>query len=75
MLVLLLLLSAGGDSVSAVNHLQPRPVFSYTSTGGGASLELIRGDLLPGLSSLAQAIKGQAGREQRGNGATVNGDC
>eukprot|EP00878_Enallax_costatus_P015074 GHUV01015784.1.p1 GENE.GHUV01015784.1~~GHUV01015784.1.p1 ORF type:complete len:434 (+),score=93.64 GHUV01015784.1:211-1512(+) len=49
----------GGDSVAAVNALQPRPRISFISTGGGASLELIRGDLLPGLRSLAEAIQQQ----------------
>lgn len=47
--------AAGGDSVSAVNRLSPVPRVSFISTGGGASLELIRGDLLPGVRALAQA--------------------
>jgi 3-phosphoglycerate kinase len=47
--------AAGGDSVSAVNKLQPVPPMSYISTGGGASLELIRGEPLPGITALARA--------------------
>ncbi|KAF6254118.1 phosphoglycerate kinase [Scenedesmus sp. NREL 46B-D3] len=50
----------GGDSVSAVNKLQPQPAMSYLSTGGGASLELIRGRLLPGIQALAQALAAAA---------------
>ncbi|KAF8068321.1 pgk [Scenedesmus sp. PABB004] len=43
----------GGDSVAALNQLRPRPAVSFVSTGGGASLELIQGRLLPGLRALA----------------------
>eukprot|EP00879_Flechtneria_rotunda_P032612 GHRR01035854.1.p1 GENE.GHRR01035854.1~~GHRR01035854.1.p1 ORF type:complete len:221 (+),score=62.36 GHRR01035854.1:593-1255(+) len=45
----------GGDSVSAVKKLQPMPPISFLSTGGGASLELIRGQLLPAIKALANA--------------------
>jgi phosphoglycerate kinase len=48
-------LCAGGDSVSALKQLQPTPAMSYVSTGGGASLELLRGALLPGLTAMAEA--------------------
>jgi phosphoglycerate kinase len=50
-------LPAGGDSVSALKQLQPVPHVSFMSTGGGASLELIRGQLLPGVQALAQAVE------------------
>lgn len=52
-------ITAGGDSVSAVKQLQPVPDVSFISTGGGASLELIRGTLLPGIQALAQAVRRQ----------------
>lgn len=45
----------GGDSVSAVKQLQPVPDITYISTGGGASLELVRGSVLPGIAALAAA--------------------
>lgn len=51
-----LLLSAGGDSVSALKGLQPAPHISYISTGGGAGLELIRGATLPGIQALADRV-------------------
>jgi 3-phosphoglycerate kinase len=35
--------------------MQPPPAISYISTGGGASLQLIQGQLLPGIRALAQA--------------------
>jgi hypothetical protein len=46
----------GGDSVSAVKQLQPVPDITYISTGGGASLELVRGSVLPGIAALAAAV-------------------
>lgn len=49
------LLLPGGDSVSAVKQMAPPPPFSYMSTGGGASLELLEGKVLPGLRALAEA--------------------
>lgn len=51
--------NTGGDSVSAVKQLKPVPPISYISTGGGASLELIRGTLLPGIKALAAAVAAQ----------------
>jgi phosphoglycerate kinase len=51
---------AGGDSVSALKGLQPAPQVSYISTGGGASLELIQGSLLPGIQALADAVTAAA---------------
>ncbi|WIA38673.1 hypothetical protein OEZ86_001979 [Tetradesmus obliquus] len=50
----------GGDSVSAINEMQPPPAISYISTGGGASLQLIQGQLLPGIRALAQAVAAAA---------------
>jgi hypothetical protein len=39
---------------------------SYISTGGGASLELIRGQLLPGVRALAEALSAcQSGSSQQ----------
>jgi phosphoglycerate kinase len=45
----------GGDSVAALNELELAASVSHVSTGGGAMLELIAGDELPGLSALAAA--------------------
>lgn len=43
----------GGDSVAAMEAFGKTDSVSYISTGGGATLELLAGDVLPGVAAIA----------------------
>jgi len=43
----------GGDSVAALEKFGKTEAVSYVSTGGGATLELLAGDVLPGVAAIS----------------------
>lgn len=47
-------IAGGGDTVNAVSKAGEKENFSFISTGGGASLELLEGKILPGVENLNQ---------------------
>ena len=47
----------GGDTINLINSVpNAKTVISHMSTGGGASLELIEGKILPGIQALSDRI-------------------
>jgi len=46
----------GGDSVAAMEKVGVANKMSHISIGGGASLELLEGKVLPGVATLDEAV-------------------
>lgn len=51
----LLSVAGGGDTVAALNHAGVANDFTYVSTAGGAFLEWLEGQQLPGVRALAES--------------------
>ncbi len=48
-------IAGGGHTSAAIEELGLEPKFSHVSTGGGASISYLSGDLLPGIEALKKA--------------------
>jgi len=48
---------AGGDTVEIITELGLRDAYSFVSTGGGAALEFLSGEPMPGLAGLVNKKK------------------
>jgi phosphoglycerate kinase len=48
----LISIAGGGDTVAAINNFKCSDGFTYTSTAGGAFLEVLEGKVLPGIKAL-----------------------
>ena len=48
-------IARGGHTTAAIEQLGLEPKFSHVSTGGGASISYLSGDLLPGIEALKKA--------------------
>jgi triosephosphate isomerase len=44
----------GGDTIAFINEIKKEKVFSYLSTGGGAMLDYLANETLPGIEALVQ---------------------
>jgi phosphoglycerate kinase len=49
-------LAGGGDTVAAISQFNLKDGISYVSTGGGAFLEWMQGDILPAVSALNKRV-------------------
>lgn len=50
---------AGGDTVGFVDQNEMRDGFSFISTGGGAAMQYLAGESLPGIEALERSFKGE----------------
>lgn len=48
------ILIGGGDTIAAINKYNFNNKYAFISTGGGASLEMLEGKTLPGLSAISE---------------------
>ncbi|MBI3675498.1 MAG: phosphoglycerate kinase [Proteobacteria bacterium] len=60
----MLSVAGGGDTVAALNHAGVADDFSYVSTAGGAFLEWLEGQELPGVAALMQSNGRPEGKEK-----------
>ncbi len=52
--------AGGGETIEAIHKFSAEKIFNFISTGGGAMLDYLSGNVLPGISALERSVRAAA---------------